>query len=124
VARLRHDGGRTERVSARYLVGCDGAHSTVRTLAGIGFQGGSYPQTFVLADLEADGLNTDAAHVFLAERGQLFFFPLGSPTTCRPLAMRPPRDPVPPGSQVSLGEVQALPTPTPTARSSFVTRRG
>jgi 2-polyprenyl-6-methoxyphenol hydroxylase-like FAD-dependent oxidoreductase len=107
VAELRHDGGRMERVSARYVVGCDGAHSTVRTLAGIGFEGGSYPQTFVLADLEAAGIAPDAAHVFVTEHGQLFFFPLGSPTTWRLLAMRP-SDVAPPGSQVSLGEVQAL----------------
>ncbi len=66
---LRHDDGREERINARYLVGCDGAHSTVRTAAGIGFEGSSYPQTSVLADAEADGIGTDAAHAFLSERG-------------------------------------------------------
>jgi 2-polyprenyl-6-methoxyphenol hydroxylase-like FAD-dependent oxidoreductase len=81
VATLRHRDGRTERVAARYLVGCGGAHSAVRHLAGIGFEGAAYPQAFVLADLEADGLDTGTAHVFLSERGMLFFFPLGHPTT-------------------------------------------
>jgi 2-polyprenyl-6-methoxyphenol hydroxylase-like FAD-dependent oxidoreductase len=51
-ATLRRQDGFDERVSARYVIGCDGAHSTVRRLAGIGFTGGAYPQTFVLADLE------------------------------------------------------------------------
>ena len=32
------------RVSARYLVGCDGVHSPVRGLAGIGFPGVTYPE--------------------------------------------------------------------------------
>jgi 2-polyprenyl-6-methoxyphenol hydroxylase-like FAD-dependent oxidoreductase len=50
--RLRHDDGRDETVAASYVVGCDGAHSTVRRAAGIPFEGSSYPQTFVLADVE------------------------------------------------------------------------
>ena len=44
-------GGRAEQVRARYVVGCDGARSTVRRAAKIAFQGGAYPQTFALADL-------------------------------------------------------------------------
>ena len=39
---------------ARYLAGCDGARSSVRRLAGIPFEGGSYPQTFALGDLEVE----------------------------------------------------------------------
>ena len=31
--------GQSEQIQARYLVGCDGGHSTVRTCAGIAFQG-------------------------------------------------------------------------------------
>jgi len=38
-------------VRARYLVGCDGIHSTVREQAGIAFEGGSYEEAFVLADV-------------------------------------------------------------------------
>ena len=34
---LRHADGRRERQQARYLCGCDGAHSRVRELTGIGF---------------------------------------------------------------------------------------
>jgi 2-polyprenyl-6-methoxyphenol hydroxylase-like FAD-dependent oxidoreductase len=41
---LRHRDGRTEQVRARYLVGCDGASSTVRRGAGIPFKGGAYPR--------------------------------------------------------------------------------
>ena len=108
VAALRHRDARQEHVSTRYVVGCDGAHSTVRHLAGIGFAGGSYPQTFVLADLEADGVDPGAAHAFLAGRGMLLLFPLGRPASWRLVAMRPPTDRTPPDAPVSLDEVQAL----------------
>ena len=43
----------TERtIHCRWLVGCDGAHSIVRSGLGLAFEGGHYPQTFILADLE------------------------------------------------------------------------
>jgi 2-polyprenyl-6-methoxyphenol hydroxylase-like FAD-dependent oxidoreductase len=108
VATLRHADRSDEPVAARYVVGCDGAHSTVRRLAGIGFAGGSYPQTFVLADVEADGVQPGAAHAYLSGSGMLFFFPLLHPATWRILAMRPPTDPTPPDAPVALDEVQAL----------------
>ena len=109
-ATLRHRDGREEVVSARYVVGCDGGHSSVRRLAGIRFEGSSYPQTFVLDDTEADGVEPGAAHVFLSETGTLFFFPLGTPATWRLLAMRPPADRMPPDAPLVLDEVQALAT--------------
>ncbi|MEU9841247.1 FAD-dependent monooxygenase [Actinomadura sp. NPDC048032] len=41
----------TYQVSARYLVGCDGARSRVRDLAGIGFPGTTYPEVNRLAQV-------------------------------------------------------------------------
>jgi 2-polyprenyl-6-methoxyphenol hydroxylase-like FAD-dependent oxidoreductase len=76
-------GERVERVEARYVVGCDGARSTVRARAGIDFVGAAYPQTFVLADLDADRLEPGAAHAFLADAGMLLFFPLVEPAAWR-----------------------------------------
>ncbi|WP_277185182.1 FAD-dependent monooxygenase, partial [Caballeronia sp. BR00000012568055] len=38
----------------RWLVGCDGARSTVRQQLGVPFEGDRYPQTFMLADLDVD----------------------------------------------------------------------
>ena len=91
ICTLRHRDGRTEEVRARYLVGCDGAHSSVRQGAGIPFEGGRYPHTFALADLELDGeLERDAAHAFIGAAGVLLFFPLGRPATWRIIGMRPP----------------------------------
>ncbi len=45
-----------ERVTDRYayLVGADGAHSTVRHVAGIGFDGYTFEDRFLIADVRAD----------------------------------------------------------------------
>jgi 2-polyprenyl-6-methoxyphenol hydroxylase-like FAD-dependent oxidoreductase len=105
---LRHRDERIEQVRVRYLVGCDGAHSTVRLAAGIPFVGGAYPQTFALADLEVDGLDRDAAHAFVGQEGIVLFFPLGRPASWRLLAthssLQGRREPARP----SLEELQAL----------------
>jgi 2-polyprenyl-6-methoxyphenol hydroxylase-like FAD-dependent oxidoreductase len=99
---LRDGDGRTEQVRCRYLVGCDGAHSTVREGAGIAFEGGSYSQTFVLADLEVDGdLERGAAHTFLGDLGILLFFPLATPATWRIVGMRPSTEDAHDGDQAT-----------------------
>jgi 2-polyprenyl-6-methoxyphenol hydroxylase-like FAD-dependent oxidoreductase len=47
------DGG--EEIHARYAVGADGMHSTVRSLAGIGFGTDHGDESFALADVRLDG---------------------------------------------------------------------
>ncbi|MGH8835671.1 MAG: FAD-dependent monooxygenase [Actinomycetes bacterium] len=105
---LRHSDGRTEQVSPSYLVGCDGAHSTVRHQAGIGFAGSAYPQTFVLADVEVDGgLDQDAAHFFPGDDGVLLFFPLRHPASWRILTIADAHlDPD--ANQPTMDELQAI----------------
>ena len=89
---LRHGGGRTEAVRVRYLVGCDGAHSTVRKGADIPFEGEAYLQDFMLGDVEAEA-NPDVSlvpnrlHPFVGRHGIAIFFPLGQPATWRIIAM-------------------------------------
>jgi 3-(3-hydroxy-phenyl)propionate hydroxylase len=39
--------GGTERIRADYVIGCDGGRSTVRKLAGIEFEGFTYPERFI-----------------------------------------------------------------------------
>jgi 3-(3-hydroxy-phenyl)propionate hydroxylase len=36
-----------ERINAAYVIGCDGGHSTVRKIAGIDFDGFTYPEKFI-----------------------------------------------------------------------------
>ncbi len=53
-ATLSHS-GQTERTHVRYLLGADGARSTVRKGAGIDFQGDSFEHRFFVADLRIEG---------------------------------------------------------------------
>ncbi|MFJ6793375.1 FAD-dependent monooxygenase [Streptomyces sp. NPDC091268] len=46
--------GAQEEVRSRFLVGCDGAHSTVRKGLGLTFEGGALPEEYMLADVEVD----------------------------------------------------------------------
>src|SRR5262249_52453943 len=111
ICTLLHGKRGTELLHARYLVGCDGAHSSVRHGAAIPFEGAAYPQTFVLGDLEVDGeLERDVGHAFLGAGGTLFFFPLARPATWRMLGMRPPgaTDREQERTQLSLAELQAI----------------
>jgi 2-polyprenyl-6-methoxyphenol hydroxylase-like FAD-dependent oxidoreductase len=106
---LRHGDGRTEQIRTRYLVGCDGAQSTVRRSAEIPFRGGAYPQTFALADLEVDGgLAADTAYAWFGPAGLLFLFPLGRPASWRLLGMHPTLHAQRPPARPSLAELQAL----------------
>jgi 2-polyprenyl-6-methoxyphenol hydroxylase-like FAD-dependent oxidoreductase len=91
-------------VRARYVVGCDGAHSMTRRLAGIGFTGRAYPHRFLLADLEVDGLERNRVHVYLGVDGPLLLFPLGAPATWRLITLLPRSAPHTP---VTLAVVQA-----------------
>lgn len=50
--------GASETVRAKYLAGCDGAHSVVRHGLGIGFPGGTYNQSFYVADVQGEGEHT------------------------------------------------------------------
>jgi 2-polyprenyl-6-methoxyphenol hydroxylase-like FAD-dependent oxidoreductase len=86
---LRRPDGAREVLRARYVVGCDGARSTVRDQACIPFAGGRYPQTFLLADLAADGLEAGTVNAYLGPDGPLFFFPLGRPAPWRLITMLP-----------------------------------
>lgn len=52
-AHLCADGG-TSNFAADHILGCDGAHSTVRKTLGLGFPGERYPETWSLADVRMD----------------------------------------------------------------------
>ncbi|MFI1236009.1 FAD-dependent monooxygenase [Nocardia salmonicida] len=54
-------------VRARYLVGCDGAHSTVRKTLGLTFEGAAFEEQYMLGDVELDwsqphGYNVRSMH--------------------------------------------------------------
>lgn len=68
--------GENERVRARFICGCDGAHSLVRKQLGLSFEGDTYGSEFVMADTLVDwSLPHDRLQVFL-ESGRIgVFFP-------------------------------------------------
>jgi 2-polyprenyl-6-methoxyphenol hydroxylase-like FAD-dependent oxidoreductase len=64
-------------IRARYVVGADGIHSTVREQAGIGFQGDVYQESFTLADVRLQGETpVDEVVLFWAKEGLTVVAPL------------------------------------------------
>jgi 2-polyprenyl-6-methoxyphenol hydroxylase-like FAD-dependent oxidoreductase len=77
VATLRDRDGGERRVTAAWVAGCDGARSTVRELAGVGFPGAPYDHVFYVADVEAKGaMVPDEVNVYLWRDGFHLFFPM------------------------------------------------
>lgn len=63
--------------AAKYVVGCDGMHSVVRQQAGIEFEGGSYGQSFVLADVALDWpFGREEVSLFFSSKGLAVIAPL------------------------------------------------
>ena len=84
VARLKRANGREESCEARYVCGCDGAHSTLRGQIRAGFPGGTYVQLFYVADVRAKGPVVDKElHVALDDADFLAVFPLKDDGTAR-----------------------------------------
>ena len=76
VATLRVDGQDTT-VESRWLVGCDGMHSTVREQARIPFEGAAYEQGFVLADVGMKWpLSREEVSLFYSPQGLVVVAPL------------------------------------------------
>ncbi len=76
VARLEHPDESEERVSARYLVGTDGAHSTVRRAADIPFEGEPYDYVFFTGEAKVSGgLPKGGISQYSSERGLAFIVP-------------------------------------------------
>jgi 2-polyprenyl-6-methoxyphenol hydroxylase-like FAD-dependent oxidoreductase len=76
-ARLRGPDRNEEPCEAAYVAGCDGAHSRVRDIIGVGFPGGAYRQLFYVADVQAEGPAVNGElHVDLDEADFLAVFPL------------------------------------------------
>jgi 2-polyprenyl-6-methoxyphenol hydroxylase-like FAD-dependent oxidoreductase len=65
-------------ITAGYVVGCDGAHSRVRSELGLTFHGHPYPQDWLLADVLLDwDPGEHAVHAFFRPDGlPMIFFPM------------------------------------------------
>lgn len=75
---LTHKEGESETLEAAWLIGCDGAHSFVRSQLGLAFEGNTFPVSFVLADVHVSGLSTpsDEPAIFWHHDGAVMIFPI------------------------------------------------
>ncbi len=108
-ATLRHADGRQEEASAGWIVGTDGAHSTVRAQMGTKLEGSFKGERFLLGDVEGDDdLASDTMHTyFAADDGPLLVFPmLGK--RIRLIAEIASSDTTPEANDVSLERLQRI----------------
>lgn len=69
--------GGAEVIRAEWLIGADGAHSSVRELLGVEFRGSRVPMPFLIAEGEVEGdYEQGAVHYFLGRKGSLVFAPM------------------------------------------------
>jgi 2-polyprenyl-6-methoxyphenol hydroxylase-like FAD-dependent oxidoreductase len=74
---VRHDDGSTEQVSTSWVIGADGAHSTVRKVVGTKLAGSFVGERFLLGDVDAEhGLDLDSMHTFFAPHGPVVVLPM------------------------------------------------
>jgi 2-polyprenyl-6-methoxyphenol hydroxylase-like FAD-dependent oxidoreductase len=116
-ATVRHGDGREEAMEASWLIGCDGAHSTVRHTLGLAFRGATMPSDWILADIHISGLQSPDSELVMHwhPEGVLAIFPI-SPGRYRIIAdIR---------ADVAASEVGPPESPTLEAVQSIVDQRG
>ena len=78
-AQLSHADGSSKRIETSWLVGCDGAHSTVRHELGVAFPGSAQADEWLLADVRLTGDGAPAADeiaTYLHRDGPFVIFPI------------------------------------------------
>jgi 2-polyprenyl-6-methoxyphenol hydroxylase-like FAD-dependent oxidoreductase len=105
---LKHTDGSREIADAAWVVGCDGARSTVRKLLNLDFEGRAEDEMFILADvgIESD-LPEDEGYNVLSSDGVMLIVPLPVPHYRRLIfhmpSLKPHEDP-----EITLASLQAL----------------
>ncbi len=75
---LSHKGQRQD-LTARFVIGCDGAHSVVRHLLNLSFEGAEYTDLFLLADVETnEAFPADQLQLCPSEFGPVAIFPMSA----------------------------------------------
>jgi 2-polyprenyl-6-methoxyphenol hydroxylase-like FAD-dependent oxidoreductase len=89
-ATVKGPDGTSRTLVAAYVVGCDGAHSAVRQLNGIGFPGAAYEHVFFVADTEATGsMVPNELNVYLWPGGFHLYFPMRGTNQWRVIGILP-----------------------------------
>ncbi len=110
-ATLKRAEGGVERVKARWLLGCDGARSRVRKGAGIPFEGETYDDACVLADVRVEWpLGQGELVIMPSMHGVVGAFPMPGENRYRLFCIMP-RDMLPEGDEttpLTLEEMQRI----------------
>ncbi len=86
--RLVDDAGTERTITARYLVGADGASSAVREARGIAFEGTTSAQSFCVIDaIGVTGLDPDLVNIRASESDLLLTFPMEGERHARVLTL-------------------------------------
>jgi 2-polyprenyl-6-methoxyphenol hydroxylase-like FAD-dependent oxidoreductase len=121
-----HADSAPQRLSARWVVACDGARSLVREQLGIAAPGKTYPCHFLMGDFVERTSLGDEAHLFFMADGAVESFPL--PNGLRRWIVQTPEfmQPAPPGYISEIVKRRAgiiLPPDDQTNESAFTPRR-
>jgi 2-polyprenyl-6-methoxyphenol hydroxylase-like FAD-dependent oxidoreductase len=101
---LRHADGTVKPAEVGWLVGCDGARSTVRSKLGVPFAGTAFEENFAVADLRMDwSLPHDQFYAFLNRGSFVAYFPM--PSGAYRIAVGYPKGRAPQGD-VSFAELE------------------
>lgn len=82
--------GVEEVCEARYICGCEGAHSVVRKQLQVGFPGGTYSQLFYVADVSVTGPPSTNVYLHSAKHNLVFMAPVRSSGMQRLIGIVPP----------------------------------
>ena len=87
-------GSKIDTARFSWVIGCDGAHSTVRKQLGVPFEGVPYEEAFILGDLRIDwSLPDDEVYAFLSSAGGIVCFPFGRDGRWRVIAEHDAQEP-------------------------------
>jgi len=88
---VKHPDGSLREITAAWVAGCDGAHSAVRGLNRIAFEGAPYEHVFFVADTQMTGpMVPDELNVYLWRQGFHLFFPMRGTDHWRVVGIVPP----------------------------------
>ncbi len=83
-------------VRAKWIFGCDGAHSAVRNSLGVSFKGAKFSEVFALADVEIEeGMSREYFQVKVTKAGLWAIIPLPKPNQYRLISAPPQEFPLP-----------------------------
>ncbi|MGQ3887899.1 FAD-dependent monooxygenase [Legionella sp. CNM-1927-20] len=79
IASIKKPNDQIEKIAAKWIIACDGAHSTLRHLCNAKFLGAAYKQQFWLADLHVQwDLPEDKMVIYVSSNGPLVCLPMGN----------------------------------------------